>query len=84
MGYVSGQSQRPQAANGHPSHIQFPPLATIAGKMLRGVMIIVPAFAIGKNRNPPAVGRVIVCSIVAIAKLVANAVDTTGAMKTEK
>ena len=45
------------------------------------MMIIVPAFAEGQQRHPPAVGRSVCGVVVAVANHVARAIDKKGTVK---
>ena len=61
------QSKAGQDADGHVSHVHFPPPQTMAGGGLEGVMIVVPALAVGQQGDPPEVRRGVAGLVGAVA-----------------
>src|SRR5688500_6748210 len=56
---VPDQSQCPEQPQGEPGDVQFPPGEAVARRDGMRVVIVVPAFAEGQQRHPPAVPRII-------------------------
>ncbi len=58
--YLLGQTYHLEQTNGHPGEVDFPPFEAVAGRILVGVVVVVPAFSVGDHSHPPAVGRFVV------------------------
>ena len=74
------QSEELQHLNRHPSDIDFPPFHPMTGRILVGVVIVVPAFTVGGDGYPPAIGRMVGSFKVAIAKFVGCAIHQPSAV----
>src|SRR3990167_254526 len=63
------QTQRPQHAYCVPGHVDFPRSQTMPRGLGERMMVVVPAFAEGKQADPPAIGGEVVFQLkVFIAK----------------
>ena len=62
-----GQTEESQSLNRPPGRIQFPPFVTCWSNMGMGVMIIVPAFTVGPDCNPPKIPALVSNIVIAIA-----------------
>ena len=76
----TGESQGLQHLHHHPGGINFPPFQPMASGVGKGMVVIVPAFPIGYERDPPAVGGLVPGVVGAIAKFVGGTVDKPGAV----
>lgn len=57
---IFSQSQKPQKAYRHPGHVNFPGEQSVLGRFWKRVMVVVPAFPISDETDPPAVGGEVV------------------------
>ena len=78
--HLAGQSQRLQQTNVHPGEVNLPPLEAMPSRMLEGVVVVVPTFAVGHQGHPPAVGGGVVGVVSAVAKFVGGTVHKPGAV----
>ncbi len=53
------QTEQLQRADAIPVEVDFVPRQAVFGSARMRVMIVVPAFAKGKQRHPPAIGRIV-------------------------
>src|SRR6266436_6222003 len=53
---VLGQSANAQKTNPPVRHVYFPPAQSVPGRTRESMVVIVPAFAKGQDRDPPQVG----------------------------
>lgn len=75
---VFHQSEQFKRADGNPCDIEFPPFMTVGGGALIGVVVVVPAFAIGPESDEPIVAAVVVGLVVFVAPDVCHRVDAPG------
>lgn len=77
---ILGQSKLFERPDGHVGHVNLPPRHPVTGGTRHGVMVVVPAFAVGQDGRPPEIGRVVTGFMAAVAPLVTSGVGEPGAV----
>ena len=54
--HAVGEAEDREDAEGHISHVEFPPSQAMTGRSRKGVMVVVPALSEGQERHPPEIG----------------------------
>lgn len=80
---VRRDSKNLERANNHPGNVDFPPAMPVSSEPLMSVMIVVPAFAIARQRDPPEISRSIGRFVVAVTPDVSRRIDEPGAVVTK-
>ena len=75
---VLGKSQNPKAADHPPSHIHFPPAKPVAGGSGELMMVVMPAFPITDQCDPPAIRGPVPDVVGPVAKRMGSTVDEPG------
>src|SRR5450756_1595787 len=78
--HLVGQSQPSQEANGEPGVVDLPPAMTVARRTRIGVMVVVPAFAVGDEADNQVVAAVLVGLVVPVAPQLRHRIDSPGNM----
>ena len=73
--HIPGKAKRHQQADDNPGHVDLPPLMAVARGAGIGVMVVVPAFAGGKERDQRVVAAYVGRRVVAVAPEMRNGID---------
>src|SRR6185437_13956214 len=65
--HLVGEADARQEADGEPGVVDFPPAVTMARRARVGVMVVVPAFAVGDQADDDVVAAVLVGLVIAVA-----------------
>ncbi len=85
LGYANGLGDAEELQNGDldPGDIQLIPGQAVAGRRGMRMVIVVPAFAKGEQRHPPAIAGIVACGEAAPAPEVSSGVDQPGGMQAD-
>src|SRR5262249_11141878 len=75
---IGGQAQGGQREDGQIGDIQLPPAVAVRGRALVGVVVVVPALAVGDERNEPVVAAVLSGVVRLVSEQVAEGVHAPG------
>ena len=76
--HIVDQAEFLEDPDRQPTDIEFPPLMSVRGGSLVGMMVVVPAFAVGDQTDQPVVATVVLGLVVPVAPDVGHGVDTPG------
>ncbi len=62
-----GETDEPQGLDDVPGDVEFPPFVPVGGKPLMGVVVVVPAFSVAEEGDPPVVLRFVGRLVVRVA-----------------
>ena len=60
---VAGQAQRLEEGDDLPGHVKLPLVQAMAGAVLKGVVVVVPALAKRQHSHPPVVAAQVSCLV---------------------
>ena len=65
--HLFGQAQHLEEADHHVGDVDFPPAVAVDGQALMRVVVVVPAFAVAEQGDPPQVAAAVGRFVVAVA-----------------
>src|SRR5450631_2288099 len=78
--YRAGQSKPRQEANGEPGVVDFPPAMAVSRRARIGMMVIMPALAVGNEADNEVVAAVLVGLVVPVTPQMRHRIDGPGDM----
>mmetsp|Transcript_36684 Transcript_36684/g.93767 ORF Transcript_36684/g.93767 Transcript_36684/m.93767 type:complete len:201 (-) Transcript_36684:854-1456(-) len=76
--HCRSQADRLESRDDHPSHVDLPPLESMPGAELKGVVVVVPALAEREHANPPVVPAQVASVVVLASPYMSSAVHKPG------